>query len=147
MNQEKFKKELETLAMPGFPMIPIGDKVVIRVVPMKDYVVNGILMVEATPTPGGKAVIGEIMAMGREIKTRFPYLEPGQKIFFNHLVGNNLRLNYGGKMDQYYVINHLGLESQYFGTIEEFNGGESAENAPLTEAQVLSISKPDTMVN
>ncbi len=99
----------EKLLSQGFPIMIIGDRVIIEPLDMSGFVTeSGLVLVEKQGSRGNTAHIGRIKAISPDLydSPRYPNfnLEIGQIVLFNHNAGNGMRLRVEGKMGEYWAM-------------------------------------------
>lgn len=118
-------EDCKELCVPGFSMIPIGKKVFVEPIPLKDIVTpSGILLMEAQgqQNPGGTSTLCTLLSIGREAHAECPYLKPGDKIYVNQLTGSSLKLYFNGKHTMIFSTFTINLEGNYYGDMAAYSG-------------------------
>lgn len=138
--------DLKHLCLPDFPMVPVGEKVIVKPLGQADFVVNGIVHVQTQDNPGGKCSLGIVAAMSREAHAKAPYLKVGDVVYFNPLSGSRLNLLYGGAAQDLYILWLLNIEATYYGAYNAVYG-QGAVAAPEVKKDGAHLAPPPSMVD
>lgn len=138
--KEKFENtipaELKHLVFEGFPGIPIGMKVIVKKLPLKQFVSKGgIAIIQPAgqeQKAAGTATMCQIMAISRETAKEYPYLKAGDKVYVNQLSGNSFKLFMYGQDTEFYVMFSINLEMNFYGIDGSNEGTEEASDNPLS---------------
>lgn len=126
----------EMIRIPGFPIIPSGDRVVIKAIDQAEMVSkSGIVVIE---TRDNKSRAARIVSISPELYNlqRHPHFfyRPGDLVYFNHQAGNHMRMAYRNELGDFYVMYIMDILGLFAGDEEEYFGKEVA---PITTSEMM----------